>query len=482
MYSWYRVLISGLLLAAFFLISQPPHTTYSSLYLTVSIGYIAISVLTLMVHHRHLDWQRNLSLISLISDIATIILLAHASGGLSSHLTILLVVCVAASTILLEGKLATFIAAFATLTLLIEQTFISLTTDSTTDNWIRAGTLGIVLFSTSLLAQKLASRLRESEALISAAEQDLLELQNLNHYIIQRMLTGVMVVDKTKTIQLMNKAASEQLDIEPMEIPSTAATPLHDQTLPQACPPLNDRLSQWLDNENAPLKPFRASPDCIEVSPHFARLSRNTGDQYIIFLDDTSRLTQQAQHLKLASLGQLTAAIAHEVRNPLGAISHAAQLLMESKNVDQADLKMTRIIQHHCLRVNDIIENVLQLSRRKTSLIQRFKLDQWVHQFVDEFTKAYNKPCHIDLSGLRPCWVQADPSQLNQVLTNLVENGIRYSLRQTGSATLTLLSGELPGSTLPYLEVNDDGPGIPDHALTRLFEPFYTSESKGTGL
>ena len=155
---------------------------------------------------------------------------------------------------------------------------------------------------------------------------------------------------------------------------------------------------------------------------------------------------------------------------------------MESDKLDQADQKMTDIIQHQCMRVNSIVENVLQLSRRRTAMIQRLRVDQWVQSFVQDFVTAHDEPCDINLSGLHPCWVQVDPTQLSQILTNLIENGLRYSVRQTGQASLILRSGELPGSALPYLEVIDHGPGIAESALARLFEPFYTSENKGTGL
>jgi two-component system sensor histidine kinase PilS (NtrC family) len=253
-------------------------------------------------------------------------------------------------------------------------------------------------------------------------------------------------------------------------------------TLKAACPALEERLGQWRSNDSVLLTPFRASPECTEVSPNFTKLNRSQGDQVIIFLDDTSRLTHQAQQLKLASLGQLTAAIAHEVRNPLGAISHAAQLLMESESLEATDRKMTDIIQHHCLRVNGIIENVLQLSRRNTAMIQPLQLAEWVEKFIANFTRSSSEPCKIDLSGLVHCWVQVDPNQLTQVLTNLVENGLRYSQQQTGKRTLSLRSGHSQGSDIPFLEVIDEGPGIPDSAQARLFEPFYTSEASGTGL
>lgn len=474
-YAWYRVLLSALLAAAYLIVFNDGdrQALNANLYLGVSLSYMVVCCGTVGAHYRFKQWQKPFALWSLIIDVLAIAFLAHASGGMSSHLIILLVVCVAASTILLDGLLATFMAAFATLAILTEQLFFTLTQSGNSSDWVRTGILGIVLFSTSLLAQRLASRLRASEAYAQATANDLVELQKLNHYIIQRMRTGVMVVDEMDTIQLYNAAAAEHLGLDGLQM----RTAIQD-----TCPQLAERLTQWRADETVLITPFRASDDCIEVSPNFALLNRSKGNQVIIFLDDTSRLTQQAQQLKLASLGQLTAAIAHEVRNPLGAISHAAQLLMESEALEKTDRQMTDIIQHHCLRVNGIIENVLQLSRRNTAMIQPLQLAEWVETFIANFTRSASQPCDIDLSELTRCWVQVDPNQLTQVLTNLVENGLRYSEQQSGQRVLTLRSGHINSSDLPFLEVIDQGPGVPESAQSRLFEPFYTSEASGTGL
>lgn len=474
-YAWYRVLLSTLLAAAYLIVfnTSDRQTQSATLYLGISLSYILICCGTVGAHYRYKQWHKSFALWSLIIDVLAIALLAHASGGMSSHLMILLVVCVAASTILLNGLLATFVAAFASLTILTEQLFFSFAETSNSSDWVRTGILGIVLFGTSLVVQRLASRLRASEAYAQATARDLFELQKLNHTIIQRMRTGVMVVDEMGAIQLYNAAAAEHLGLNDLQLRTTIQT---------TCPQLAERLAQWRADETALITPFRASEDCIEVSPSFAQLNRTKGNQVIIFFDDTSRLTQQAQQLKLASLGQLTAAIAHEVRNPLGAISHAAQLLMESEALEKTDRKMTDIIQHHCLRVNSIIENVLQLSRRNTAMIQPIQLADWVKNFVGTFTQSARTPCQIDLSGLTRCSVQVDPTQLTQVLTNLVENGLRYSEQHCGERALALRSGHISGSELPFLEVIDKGPGIPESAQNRLFEPFYTSEASGTGL
>jgi len=188
--------------------------------------------------------------------------------------------------------------------------------------------------------------------------------------------------------------------------------------------------------------------------------------------------------MKLASLGRLTASIAHEIRNPLSAISHAGQLLAESPQLQASDTRLTDIIQQHSQRMNSIIENILQLSRLQRSHPEEFLLKPWLQDFVTTFCSTQGietRYITIDIAPLDTL-VRIDPTQLNQVLWNLCHNGLRYSVKQTGNLRLTLHGGINNESVNPFLEVIDSGPGVSQDALDHLFEPFFTTEPKGTGL
>jgi len=444
--------------------------------LTTTGLYCILCIISIVIHKMpHTSFQEKLPLIDLIIDIIVITLLVHLSKSFSNHLIILLVVTITASGILLQGRMSTFMAAIATMAMLFEQSFSLLIESGNYDksNWLSTGILGAVFFTVSLLTQRLASRLRDSENYALTAAQDLIEMQKLNHYIIQRMRTGVMVIDNCSRIRLLNASATELLHLNEQCINSKLET---------LCPTLYSRLKDWQDNPSGVVKNFQSEESDVEIQANFANLLRSQTEQIIIFLDDASRLAHQAQQLKLASLGQLTAAIAHEVRNPLGAISHAAQLLLESDQLQSEELQMADIIEKHCIRVNDIIENILQLSRRHAATLQRINLKEWCDKFISEFLKASPEKNIINTEELKSVWVQIDTSQLNQILTNLFENGLRYSEKQTGHRTLHVSSGHLTHSELPYLDITDDGPGISESQQKRLFEPFYTSEPTGTGL
>jgi two-component system sensor histidine kinase PilS (NtrC family) len=204
----------------------------------------------------------------------------------------------------------------------------------------------------------------------------------------------------------------------------------------------------------------------------------------LIFVEDTRQITQQAQQLKLASLGRLTASIAHEIRNPLSAISHAAQLMQESTELKSDDKRLANIVENHSQRVNTIIENVISLSRRSQATPHKFELQTWLEEFVKEFCQAHQYDADLILVRVDPVDLQvsADSEQLKQVLFNLCQNGMRYSEKHTGKANLALHAYQSATNDLPALDIIDEGPGIPEDDRSRIFEPFFTTENSGTGL
>jgi two-component system sensor histidine kinase PilS (NtrC family) len=179
----------------------------------------------------------------------------------------------------------------------------------------------------------------------------------------------------------------------------------------------------------------------------------------------------------------LSASIAHEIRNPLGAISHAAQLLSESQSLEKGDRRLTDIIHAHCKRLNGVIENVLEVSRRRPPSPIRLNLKEWLEQFVTEFKQAGMEDADIKLNVIpTDTEIRIDPGQLGQAVTNLVQNALRYSRAATGRAAVLLEGGIDPGTERPYLNVIDRGPGVPVGKEKILFEPFFTTERTGTGL
>ena len=254
--------------------------------------------------------------------------------------------------------------------------------------------------------------------------------------------------------------------------------------LGQAGDKLAVQLSDWDPEQHIPPKPFRPMAGGRELTAGFSLLGENNKGGAVIFLEDTATVTQQAQQMKLASLGRLTASIAHEIRNPLGAISHAEQLLKESSDIPRADRRLIDIISTNTRRVNEIIENILQLSRRGRSLPKEFLLKPWLEQFIGELARTLNLPDGVLQLQIDPdsTLIRTDPSQFRQVFVILCENSIKHFDREREALSIQISGGITRESGGPFVDIIDNGPGIAPEHVRQMFEPFFTTRNAGTGL
>lgn len=407
-------------------------------------------------------------------DILAITLLMYASGGAGSGVGMLLVVAIASGGIIMTGRTSNFIAALATVTTLTVEVFADLT-HSFPPSYPQAGLLGATFFATAFLAYVLASRARASEELAAQRGVDLANLAQLNEHVIQRMQSGIVVVDADLHVRLMNESAWFMLGMPVVN---------HNAGLGELSSPLAEQMRHWRDNNALEPQMFRIAATNANLLPRFTRIGSPKTSGTLIFLEDSALLAQQAQQMKLASLGRLTASIAHEVRNPLGAISHAGQLLSESPQLNSGDKRLTEIIQTQSRRMNAIIENVLQLSRRDRSNPQPLALKPWLTNFAAEFATEHHVDARSVSVDIHPqdMIIHVDLTQLQQVLTNLCDNALRHSADYAGLPKIELRGGITRESGGPFLDVIDHGPGIPPDIAQDIFEPFFTTEPTGTGL
>ena len=408
-----------------------------------------------------------------LADILLLSMLFYAAGGAPSAIGNLLIVSVAISNTLLRGRLGLLLAAVAAIGIISLSFYLSDSHPTGVNHYLQAGTLGALCFAAALLVQGLTRRVEASESLAEQRASEVVSLETLNALILQRMRTGILVLDSERRVQLANHSAlsllgQERLDGQLIDDYSTA---------------LVERLQLWLNNPTLRPQSLKVAGTGLELQPSFIALGLNEQRQTLVFLEDLAQVAQQAQQLKLAALGRLTAGIAHEIRNPLGAISHAAQLLNESEELMGADRRLTQIIHDHSQRMNRVIENVLQLSRRQQTVPQRLDLQPWLEQFVRTVREGATDRQHLHLHvGTGPFTTVMDPDQLTQVLDNLLRNAWRHSALAHEQAEVWLTLSVDPDSQLPTLDVLDNGPGVSPEQQAHLFEPFFTTSSRGTGL
>ncbi|MBI1195526.1 MAG: hypothetical protein GC138_06755 [Gammaproteobacteria bacterium] len=469
-----------LVLATIFIILAYNHVAFlhqvedgKSFFLSVSVVYLLFGLANIPITYLRVFDPIKLTLLSVFIDIIAITTLMHASGGVRSGLGMLLIISIATGSAAVGGQMARFFAAMATLAIFAEQVFAGLQEPLAPSSFAHAGLLGASFFATAILTHHLARRQRESEVLAAQRGVDLADMAQLTEYIIQRMQTGIIVVDKDFSVRLMNESAHHLLGV-PAERPI--------RSLNQLPEPLTRQLMDWRFNA-AESQPFHGSTMSTEVLPRFARLGQSTNSGALIFLEDTAATIQQAQQLKLASLGRLTASIAHEIRNPLAAISHAAQLLDESEDISGGDKRLLEIVQNHAQRVNTIIRNVMQLSRRDPSNPQHFDLRSWLDLYAKELKQGHGlKDSQISIDNLmNELVIRIDPDQLRMILDNLCQNALRHG-GNNGEPRISLVTGVSLETQRPYIEVIDNGAGVPEEVAQHLFEPFYTTAPNGTGL
>src|SRR5882757_8940076 len=395
--------------------------TRPRLFLSSCIAYLTAAVLLIIA--RRLEWS-SLRIVALINagvDAAAIALILYASGGVSSGLGILLVLPVAATAVLADHKDAFMFAAVAAISVLVQQLFVNIEGTAPSTDYTTAGVLGAVLFLIALSAWPVANRLRESEALVRRQEIDLANLAQLSQYIIQHLRESLLVIDTHDRIRLINESAAHILG-------DTSAVP--EALLGEASPRLLYLLETWRQNQgNTAVFPpsdqtFVSADGARVIRANFAPLGNSNPAPVIVFLEDTGLLAEKVQQSKLAALGRLSASIAHEIRNPVGAMSHAAQLLGESSSLASGEKRLTEIMRTNADRVSAIINNVLRLSKREENQLEKVSLQVWSEEFHAEFCETMQlPPGRLSMSSSMPnTEVHVDPSQLRQIVWNLTEN------------------------------------------------------------
>lgn len=441
-------------------------------YLLFALG----SILTIRHRTPGIEIQ---TLIGACIDILAIALLTYSSGGTDSGLAAVLVLPIAAASFIVNQRIGLLFAALATLALLAQQAMVTLSGRADSGDFTSAGIVGAIIFIMALAIGPMSRNLRESEEQVRQREANAANLAELNQFIVQHLRESILVVDENDSIRLINESASQLLmrgEVKP-------GTPLGEVS-----PRLVYLLGTWrahsYDWQMSSLSIVSSDGGSV-VQPHFVSLNEHGQGPTLIFLEDMTLIAQRVQQSKLAALGRLSASIAHEIRNPVGAMSHAAQLLAEAPGLTPQEQRLTKIITSNGERISTIIDNVLQLSRRDSTRQERIELNAWLQEFLAEFRQT----SQIDEQSLRfnpvggDLEVRVDPSHLHQLMWNLCENALKYGRDTQGRPNTEIQTGRIALSERPYLAVHDQGPGIPAQDSERIFEPFYTGkQGGGTGL
>jgi two-component system sensor histidine kinase PilS (NtrC family) len=390
-------------------------------------------------------------------DVFAITLLMWASGGMRSGLGVMLLISLTAASIVAPRRLAFLYAAIGSIALLLEQSYWVLEHDQPTATYIQPGLLAIAYFATAGVTSWLANRVATNERLARQRGRQLATQTRVNQLVIEDMHDGVLVVDRNGRVVQHNPQAQQLL----------GGGHLLGAPLAGLVPGYGASLDATGD--------IQAAGRDLRIRPLDSRVGEELS---VLLVEDTTRAREQAQQLKLAALGRLTANIAHEIRNPLAAISHAAELLREEKRDDGRE-RLTRIIHDNSKRLDRLVSDVLQLNRRDRVSAAPLRLQPWLGGFIGEFVANEGVPGErLELETRRESWIEFDREHLHQVMWNLLKNAVRHARAEPRSVRI-VLDGY---ADRVELSVIDNGPGVPAAIQGQLFEPFFTTEAKGTGL
>lgn len=420
----------------------------------------------------HPQPARQIELASFL-DIVFYTALMHVSGGISTGLGLILAIVVAVGAILLEGRLSLLFAALATLAVMFQTFYAELYATTPSGGYTQAGLLGLTYFTVALLAHVLARRLHETEHLAARRKVDLADLSKLNEIIIQSLSTGVLAVNGERALLVMNNAAKCLLGVE--QVRSGAA-------LARVCPKLDAWLRQAVQDASGRDEVLALAEH--EVRPRLRLLGSFRADGALIFLDDNRQLVREAQELKLASLGRLTASIAHNIRNPLSSITHATQLLAETEPREAEERHLLDIVQRNALRIDETVTSVLELSRRHQPQPQVLELNAWLSEFCEEYRASGRLESDrlVFYPASEVLSARIDPRHLGQILRNLCDNAMMHAKPKNGTPSIEISLTPSANRELLHLNVSDNGSGVATEHIRQLFDPFFTTSSQGTGL
>ncbi|GAB5413055.1 MAG: ATP-binding protein [Congregibacter sp.] len=449
-----------------------------TLYTAVSFIFLFSNVAVLGVLTP--SWQRsNTRLVALFTlDILCITLLSDASGGMASGLPLLMTITVASSALLISNRtVATLVAALAVIAVLVGTLRLLSIGRIGVSSLFSAGLLGALFFGVSAIMQVIALRLGRAEAIATERSDDLYRLQRLNEQIVQYMQTGIVLIDAQNRARVLNAAAGRLLD------PSRPIALEQGRKLEDYSDELANRLAAFQSDGAQDGSPLKTREDGAEIVVRFHSLEASEDEQTLMFLEDYRPVAAYAQSLKLSSLGRLAASIAHEIRNPLGAISHATQLLQESDTLATDHRRMIDMVLTNTQRVNEIVESVLQVSRRQPPNPQLLHLAEWIDEYLELYRQAREDPGELRVEYVDPqAKARFDAEHLRRVLDNLIDNAMRHSEVATGTTRAELRIRVDRERQECIIDVYDFGKGVDERDIPRLFEPFFTRSRGGSGL
>ena len=454
----------------------------------VAISYLFFSIVLMFLVYAKIIHYVVLLLLGLSFDISHITALLFVSDLTRFSFSSLYFLPVVGAALLAPQIIALGVAAAATLALLSMSWFqyMGARDDAAL---FQVASLGTGLLISAWVLNKIARRIIVQDILVEEQKRHL-ELQVLmNRAVVRELDRGVLAISSDGNVQLLNAQAAYLLGLDENVANVRAVLARENSGFLLQLDAWRSALSNtWSAYFDFPFKKTASNARHEQVFRYLRARPLGTSSlgtsslepelkELLVIIEDLRELEGRATQLKLASMGRLTASIAHEIRNPLAAISHAAALMADELG---KEIRLVRIVEENTYRINRIIEDVLSVSRSGRARPESIVLVDMVTMVVEEIGRGQPvQAARMQIEIPKNLMVWFDRAQLQQILVNLLVNADRYASHSASAIKIVMRETR---ETYGELNIEDDGPGLSREAKEHLFEPFFTTHSKGTGL
>ncbi len=426
------------------------------------------------------------AMLQVLSDLAMVTLIVHLTGGIDSSLNFLYPLVIIVACMLLPRSWGFLIGALAFIlfgTILELDYYGVIPSFATSHPKLKA--LQVVMFvnlfayfAIAYLAGLLVTKLRQADVRLKDTSGALENLQALHENIVQSMSGGVITTGFDGRITLVNRSAQHLLDISETELLGRSVASLFLDPLPHIGSEHSDAEVRCAAG-NGFRKTFRVMVSALNVN-----VPGELG--FVYTFDDLTEIRRLEREVRLqdrlAAVGRLAAAIAHEIRNPLTSIAGSVSMLSDAPALTEEQRKLLQIVTRESDRLNNIITDFLAYSRGKQYRFERVNL---IPLLQDTLTLLEHR-LTAENTGIRlmrvlpssEAWVLADGDKLKQVFWNFSENAVR-AMKKTGGTLTAALVERGPDWEMSF---TDTGPGISPQQTEKIFEPFQSNFEGGTGL
>lgn len=499
-----RVTLVSLLLGVAIIIQVRETKTFFGEIVNAHYSLIAAVYFLTFLYVIAFRYVRNLTkfaYVQILLDTVLITAIIHTTGGIESMFSLLYLLSIISGSIILYRRGGLMVASFSIILYgaLLDLNYYGLINsmgsyslypqDYQSDEvFYRILVNGAAFYVVSFLTSFLSEQSLRSETALKAKQKDMADLEMLNENIIQSISSGLVAVDEYRKIIVFNKGAEGLFDVE--------STDAIRRDVYEVIPFIQAYLEGKNPNKFNQIVYQGGDRKQIDLLLNISSLTDQDGNKKgkVLFFQDMTRVREMEREVKrmedLAMLGELSAAIAHEIRNPLASISGSIQVLDDSLSREDSLIneRLMDIISREIDRLNHMVSDFLQFARPQSKEVEKFDLNQLIGEtlYIFQNSQSWSSNLEVEKKFSGPLEMGSDPQQLKQVLWNILLNASegmpKGGVIRVSTEKVNGFDGSGGSTESVKIKVEDNGSGINPKVIKDMFKPFSTTKKGGSGL